>query len=83
MSLLRSQNGQMTLEAVLLMVIGVTFVTVASAGLKKQNVLGLLVAEPWGVVQGMIQNGIWAPADAGLSDHPNTFGRRASPKPLE
>ena len=81
MRILRSQKGQMTLEAVLLMVIGLTFVTVASAGLKKKNVLGMLVAEPWGYMQGMIQNGVWASADAGISDHPNLFGRRASPKP--
>jgi hypothetical protein len=82
MSLLKSQKGQMTLEAVLLMVIGVTFVTVASESLKRKNVLGTLVAEPWGVMQGMIQNSIWAPAEAGSSDHPNVYGRRASPKPL-
>ncbi len=81
MSLLRSQKGQMTLEAVLIMVIGMTFVTVASSEIKKKNIMGTLVAEPWGYIQGMIQNGIWAQASAGQNDHPNNFGRRASPRP--
>lgn len=81
MNLLHSQKGQMTLEAVLLLVIGVTFVTIASASLKKQNVLATLVSEPWGYMQGMIQNGIWSTADGGINDHPNSFGRRASPRP--
>ena len=76
-----SQNGQMTLEAVLLLVIGMTFVTVASEQIKSRNLLSTMVSEPWAYIQGMTQNGVWQSASAGTSLHPNVFGRRASPEP--
>jgi hypothetical protein len=33
-------------------------------------------------VAGMIENGVWMPAETSKTYHPNGFGRRASPEPI-
>jgi hypothetical protein len=82
MKRLRSNQGQMTIEAVLILVIGVAFAKVAMDSIKNQELLSQMVSGPWSYVQGMVQNGVWAPANQGSAAHPNVFGRRASPEPL-
>ncbi len=79
---LRNQKGQMTIEAVLLLVVFVATFKVAQQSIKDKNFLSNMVSGPWTFVQGMIQNGVWAPGDTGNTIHPNIFGRRASPQPL-
>jgi hypothetical protein len=79
---LRNQKGQMTIEAVLLLVIFVAMFKMVQQSIKDKNFLSNMVSGPWTYVQGMIQNGVWAPGDAGAATHPNIFGRRASPEPI-
>lgn len=78
---LRSNKGQMTIEAVLLLTIMVSFFTVAHRVISGQQYLSKIVSGPWSYVSGMIENGVWAPAASSKPLHPNTFKRRASPEP--
>lgn len=77
-----SQRGQMTVEAVLIMMIMVSFFTLARREIASRNLLQQLVTGPWSYIQGMAENGVWAQPEAGKKIHPNVFGRRASPEPL-
>lgn len=82
MKKLRSQKGQMTVEAVLLLVIFVAFANVATRAIKEKEFLAQMVSGPWSFLQGMVQNGVWAEANSGSDLHPNVYGRRASPEPI-
>lgn len=79
---LRNRRGQMTIEAVLLLMIFVAIFTVVHRGIKGKNYLSEIVSGPWTYVQGMVQNGVWSSGDTASNLHPNVFGRRASPEPL-
>lgn len=72
----------MTVEAVLLLVIFVAFVNVVHRTIKEKEILRNMVSGPWSFLQGMIQNGVWAPENTGADVHPNVYGRRASPEPI-
>jgi hypothetical protein len=78
---LRNQKGQMTMEAVLLLVIIVAMFTLVHRQISDRNMLSSLVRGPWGYVSGMISNGVWKGGDT-KSMHPNVFKRRASPEPI-
>lgn len=82
MKRIKNSKGQMTVEAVLLLVIFVAFVNVAHRTIKEKEVLRNMVSGPWSFLQGMIQNGVWAPENTGSDVHPNVYGRRASPEPI-
>jgi hypothetical protein len=79
---LRSNKGQMTIEAVLLMTIMVAFFATTRKIISGQNYMSKLVSGPWSHVAGMIENGVWKPALTSKQLHPNVFDRRASPEPL-
>ena len=82
MKRLRNNRGQMTVEAVLLLVIALAFAKVGTGAIKEQDFLRKMVSGPWMYLQGMIQNGVWSEANSGSDIHPNVYGRRASPEPL-
>lgn len=79
-SVLRQQKGQVTIEAVLLMVIMLAVSTYTHRAMSSGEFLSKLVAGPWSYVQGMISNGVWMAGNSN-SLHPNRFQRRASPEP--
>ncbi|MCC6138692.1 MAG: hypothetical protein IT287_08660 [Bdellovibrionaceae bacterium] len=78
---LQNNQGQMTVEAVLLLVIFVAVFTVVHKTISKGEWMSKIVSGPWSYMQGMISNGVW---QAGNTNelHPNVFKRRASPEPL-
>lgn len=78
---IKNENGQMTMEAVLLLVILVGVFTLVHRKIAGGEYLSKIVSGPWGHMQGMISNGVWK---AGNSNnmHPNAFDRRATPEPL-
>lgn len=78
---LKNQKGQMTIEAVLLLVIMVAMFTVVHRQISSRNMLSSIVRGPWEYVSGMISNGVWKAGDS-KKMHPNVFQRRASPEPL-
>lgn len=79
-NILRRQKGQVTVEAVLLMVIMTAVFTFTHNAISKGEWLSKLVSGPWSYVQGMISNGVWRGGNSNTY-HPNVFARRASPRP--
>ena len=77
---LRTQKGQVTIEAVLLITIMLGVSTFAHKAISSRGLLSQLVSGPWSYVAGMISNGVWKGGDSS-SLHPNRFQRRASPRP--
>ncbi|MBY0314100.1 MAG: hypothetical protein K2Q26_01185 [Bdellovibrionales bacterium] len=80
-SRLRNQKGQMTIEAVLLLVIFVGIFLVTQRIFKEKNYLSQIVSGPWSYMRGMVESGVWMDAESARSKHPNRFSRRASPRP--
>lgn len=78
---IKNENGQMTMEAVLLLVIMVGVFTVVHRTIANGEYLSQIVSGPWGHMQGMIGNGVWKAGNSN-SMHPNSFERRATPEPL-
>ena len=78
-----SERGQMTIEAVLILMILVMVFTMVHKQISSKKYLNQIVSGPWAYMQGMIENGVWvAGGDASKNLHPNVFGRRASPEPM-
>lgn len=74
----RSQSGQMTIEAILIMTI-LTAVSISlSRYFQNQGLLADVVEGPWKPIQGMIEDGVWASGDKAKSQHPSHFSRHSS-----
>ncbi len=80
-STLRNKKGQMTIEAVLLLVIMVAVFTVVHRTISEGEYLSKIVSGPWGYMQGMVANGVWKSGNSN-NMHPNAFDRRATPEPI-
>lgn len=74
------RSGQITVEAVLVLAILMSAVFAVSNTIKSGQYLSKLVERPWSHMAGMIENGIWMPAAAGKSKHPNHITRHGSPQ---
>jgi len=79
---LRSKSGQMTIEAILILMLMVSIFTLTQRKIKESGYFRQIVSGPWAHIAGMIENGVWKPVDEGKKTHPNVFGRRASPEPI-
>lgn len=77
----QNQKGQMTVEAVLLLVLFVAMFTAVHNTMNRGEFLSKIVSGPWSYVQNMISNGVWRRGNTNEL-HPNVFKRRASPEPL-
>lgn len=80
-SLLKNENGQFVVEAVLLMVLSVGLLILGIRVLREGKILESLVASPWQKVAGMIESGNWEVAEAAAKKHPNQIDRSLSLKP--
>lgn len=72
---LRGQGGQAITEAVLIIVVLFGFTFMVANYLKKEEVLKRLITGPFTYLSGMLQNGVWAPADKGAEMHPSIHFR--------
>jgi hypothetical protein len=70
-----SQAGQMITEAILIMVLLMSFTFMAAKFFKDKEIFRQLITGPWSNLAGMIQNGVWAPVGPGSASHPNSHGR--------
>ena len=77
---MRKSSGQITVEAVLLLAILISTSIAGTRVLKDKQLLSSLVEKPWSYLAGMIENGIWAPPEAGKGKHPNHITRHGSPR---
>ena len=82
MKILKNQQGQSIVEAVLLMVVLVGVATLVTTQLKENEVASKLVSTPWEKLDNMIRYGTWeVDRDAALSNHPNQNRKHSTPTP--
>jgi len=70
-----NQRGQAIAEAVLIIVMLVGFTFAVASYFKNEEVLRRLITGPFSHLAGMLQNGVWAPAERGSPDHPGGHRR--------
>ncbi len=72
------EDGQMFIETILLIVAFFSVVLVASNYFRSNAVIRSLVFGPWSYLQGMAENGAWAPPALAKKQHPNLRDRHAT-----
>jgi hypothetical protein len=66
-----NQKGQAVTEAVLILVLLFGFTFAVANYFRNEEVLKKLVKGPFSYMAGMLQNGVWLPADKGAVSHPS------------
>lgn len=79
MKTVRNNKGQMLIETVLMMTVLLLVATLVASQFRENNFIASLVSGPWKNLSGMMQNGVWAPAEAGMAQHPLVYRRWTSP----
>ena len=77
---MKRNDGQITVEDVLILTIFVSIMFSVSQLLKEKKILASVVEGPWLYIAGMIENGYWAPPEMGQAKHPNHMQRHGSPQ---
>ena len=73
------RKGQVSVELVLIGVLSVAVITLILNVLKEKDVVAGLTLRPWNnYISGMIENGVWGPAEAMRALHPHGFKRHSS-----
>ncbi len=72
---LRSQKGQSSIEAIALMIGFVVIATLVSGYFRDNNLLSRATEGPWSYLAGMIEGGVWLPAERVKPYHPSQFSR--------
>ena len=76
-----NQKGQITVEAVLILTLFVGMGIAANRILMRANLASSLVRNPWSLMAGMIEAGVWRTQDQAMQNHPNLdINRRLSIK---
>lgn len=75
---LQNQNGQMTIEMLLIATLLLVGVLSLSQTFQSKNLLAGIVEGPQSYIIGMAENGVWKPAKQANQDHPNLFKRHMS-----
>lgn len=75
---MKNRRGQMTVEIVLMITVVVFAAVMVAKFFRDEEIFGNLVSGPWSRLAAMIQNGVWAPYDDSMVQHPNSFGRVSS-----
>lgn len=75
---MRSQSGQLTIEAILIMTILTSISIYFSRYVKSNELLASVVEGPWKPIQGMIENGVWQSGDKAKAQHPSQKQRHSS-----
>lgn len=76
---LKSQSGQLAIEAVLIVVLLLSLSLFASKWLRDNEVLAKMISGPWKHIAGMMATGNWQPTDDAIAEgthpHLNTMTR--------
>ena len=75
MKLVKNQNGQMTIEMLLIATMLLVGVLTLSRTFESKNLLADVVEGPQTYLQGMAENGVWKPAKQANAYHPNLLKR--------
>lgn len=75
---LTNQNGQMTIEMLLIAIMLLSLVLAVSKVFQEKNLLASVVEGPQSYIKGMAENGVWKPAKSANASHPNLHDRHIS-----
>lgn len=79
MDIRKSEQGQLAIEAILIVVLLLSLSLFASREIRNRNLISKLIAEPWSQIAGMMETGNWSapqPAmDSNRHPHVNTMTR--------
>ncbi len=78
MKQLKNQNGQMTIEMLLIAILLLGFVLSISKVFQEKNLLASVVEGPQDYLVGMAENGVWKPSKTANEKHPNLHYRHIS-----
>ncbi len=67
----KNNKGQVTVEAVLMVIVVLAVVTLVGDFFKSNEVFKKIVHAPWQSMSGMLQNGTWGPPSETNFAHPN------------
>lgn len=79
--MLKKQDGQSTVEMVLLLTMLVGFAGLVSSAFRQNQYFSQMVSAPWRSFSGLVQNGVWGEPNATSLQHPSVFGRISTPEP--
>lgn len=75
---LSNQQGQMTIEMLLIATLFLVAVLAISKTFQEKNLLASVVEGPQSYVIGMAENGVWMPSSKANTKHPNLHERHMS-----
>jgi hypothetical protein len=78
---IKSQSGQMTVEATLMLVIVLAVAAAISNFVSGQHLLATLTQGPQNFLAGMIQDGVWASTQNSTTQNPGLHYRHATERP--
>ena len=79
---LQKNRGQITLEAVLILVVLIGVANLARSYLvEKHDFFSAIIATPWKQIGGMVESGVWGRKNQVRSKHPNHSFRMYTTKP--
>lgn len=76
--IINNQNGQMTIEMLMIGIVLLSLVLAVSKAFQDQNLLASVVQGPQSYLIGMSENGVWRPGKSANSEHPNLHHRHIS-----
>lgn len=75
------QNGQLAIEAILLLLVMVTLIISGSKIIREKQLFAQVMKNPSNQLTGMVENGVWGPSKTTQGQHPNQIDRSVSLKP--
>ena len=78
MNLLKNQNGQMTIEMLLIATLLLSATIAVSKKFRDENLLASIAEGPQDYIKGMAENGVWKPSKQANAVHPNLHKRHMS-----
>lgn len=64
-----SQKGQLSIEAVLIVIVLISLSLFVSREIKNRNLVGKLVSGPWKKISGMMSTGNWKDPNEAMDSH--------------
>lgn len=75
---LRNNQGQVVLEYILITFVLISFSFLVKAMLTSSGAIPNLLKQPWAMVAGMIESGVWAEPSKAKAQHPAHYKRHLS-----
>lgn len=72
---LKNQSGQIAVEYILIMVVITGIFLSVKNILNANNSIGNFIQNPWSLVAGMIESGVWETPQKARANHPGFIGR--------